>query len=236
MNELTGAIAVVTGAGGGIGAATVQSLAGRGAKVFATDLNAPVFLSDDNVVASTHDVTSSTRWRAVIAEAEAAFGPVNVLVNNAGIVKAAPIEEMSEAEYRQVIDVNQVGVFLGMQAVVPSMRKAGGGSIINIASMDGIIAHPGIYGYVASKFAVRGMTKVAALELGQYNIRANAICPGYIKTPMTEGIPSEMTSAVALGRVGKPEDIAEFVSFLASPASSYATGTEFVIDGGYTAA
>lgn len=233
MGALDGVVGIVTGASGGIGAAIVSAMVAEGAKVVATDIAAPH--GDHNVLGLAHDVTNKTRWHEVVAEGEEAFGAITTLVNNAGIVLAGSLEETTEEDYRRVIDVNQVGVFLGMQAVVPSMKKAGGGSIINIASMDGIVAHPGIYGYSSSKFAVRGLTKVAALELGQWNIRVNAVCPGYIATPMTEGIPSEMTSAVALGRIGEPKEIAGMVSFLASPLASYATGTEFIIDGGYTA-
>ena len=238
MQRLEGKVAIVTGAAGGLGRAQVAALSAAGAAVVATDIRpaaGEVEALGDGVCFLTHDVTDLARWQAVVAEAENRFGPVSVLVNNAGIVRAAPIEEMSEEDYRAVVDVNQIGVFLGMKAVVPSMRRTGSGSIVNIASMDGIIAHPGVAGYVSSKFAVRGLTKVAALELGRAGIRVNAVCPGVIDTPMAAGAPLAWLNELPIPRLGRPEEIASLVVYLASDEASFATGAEYVMDGGYTA-
>ncbi len=238
MQRLEGKVAIVTGAAGGLGRAQVAALAAEGAAVVATDIRPAAAEAEalgERVRFLAHDVTDFARWQEVVAETERVHGPVTVLVNNAGIVRAAPIEEMSEGDYRAVIDVNQVGVFLGMKAVVPSMRRGGGGSIVNIASMDGIIAHPGVAGYVSSKFAVRGLTKVAALELGHAGIRVNAVCPGVIETPMAASAPLAWLNELPIPRLGRPEEIASLVVFLASDEASFATGAEYVMDGGYTA-
>ena len=184
------------------------------------------------------DVTSSQDWERVIDAALKQFGVPNVLVNNAGILVLHRLDQATESEYRRVIDVNQVGVFLGMKAVIPAMRQAQGGSIVNIASTGGIVGYPENIAYVASKWAVRGMTKAAALELAPHGIRVNAVHPGEIVTPMTAEL--EVTGAVSstddlpLGRFGRPEEIASLVLFLASDESSYMTGADCVADGGYT--
>lgn len=182
------------------------------------------------------DVTDAGAWDACLAEAEGRFGPVSVLVNNAGIVHEGPLAELSEADYRRVVDVNQVGVFLGMRAVVPSMRRAGGGSIVNVSSIGGIVAFPGVLGYVAAKWAVRGMTKAAAQELAADGVRVNSVYPGLVETDMT---PPDTPAAAQvrtqpIPRLGRPEEIADLVLFLASDESSYCTGAEFVADGGFT--
>ena len=161
-----------------------------------------------------------------------------MLVNNAGIVRTGFLEETSLADYRAVIEVNQVGTFLGMRAVVPAMRESGGGSIINISSNAGIEGVQGVIGYVASKWAIRGMTKTAALELGRYGIRVNSVHPGGVATPMIgaddfDSVDQDAVwSAQPIPRVGQPEEIANLVLFLASDESSYSTGSEFVADGG----
>lgn len=234
---MQGRVGIVTGAAGGLGRAMVAALVGEGARVVATDVRddaSTVERFGDDASFLVHDVTDATRWDEVVTEAEVRYGPVSVLVNNAGIVHAAPICEMSEADYRRVVDVNQVGVFLGMRAVIPSMRRAGSGSIVNVASMDGIIAHANVAGYVSSKFAVRGLTKVAALELGREGIRVNAVCPGYVDTPMATAVPEAQLAAQPIPRKGRPEEIARLVLFLASDESTFATGAEYVMDGGYT--
>ena len=241
MGDLVGCVAIVTGAARGLGLAIARELAHNGAMVVATDI------ADDGAAQVTgpavgtirfltHDVTAARDWDAVVAAAEREFGPVSVLVNNAGIVHQEPIETLSEAAYRRIIDVDQVGVFLGMKAVLPSMRRAGGGSIVNISSVAGIVAFPGIIGYVAAKWAVRGMTKAAALEFGRYGIRVNSVHPGVVMTPMTTDTEAaQETARQPLARPATPEEVAAMVLFLASDRASYSTGCEFVLDGGFTA-
>lgn len=232
-------VVIVTGGSRGMGASHVRKLVSEGAKVVFTDI-----LEEDgkkleseigkNVLFVKHDVTSATDWENVIQKAEEAFGPVNVLVNNAGIdVPEVSIEDYPEETYRKVIEVNQTSVFFGMKYVVPSMKKAGGGSIVNISSLAGIVGAYKKIAYTASKFAVRGITKAAALELGDYGIRVNSIHPGFIRTPMTEHlINDELVKMFPLRKAGEPEDVSNLVVFLASDDSSYSTGSEFVIDGG----
>lgn len=186
-----------------------------------------------------HDVSSGEEWNTVVEETEARFGPINVLVNNAAISYFKPMEEMTEEEYRRVIDINQVGVFLGMKAVVPSMKKHSKGSIINISSVSGLKATPNALAYDSTKFAVTGMTKTAALELGKYNIRVNSVHPGTILTPMLgvgadPEIFEQTKNNTPLKRIADPEEVSRLVMFLAEDAS-YSTGSEFVIDGGITA-
>ncbi|RDW21305.1 3-alpha-hydroxysteroid dehydrogenase [Oceanobacillus arenosus] len=239
MNRLEDKVVIVTGGARGMGASHVRRLVAEGAKVVATDI-----LEEDgrkleseignNILFLKHDVSSASDWENVIQKAEATFGPVNVLVNNAGIdIPEIDLEEYPEETYRKVIDVNQVSVFLGMKYVVPSMKKAGGGSIVNISSLAGMIGANKKVAYTASKFAVRGMTKAAALELGEYGIRVNSVHPGFIRTPMTEAlINDELENMFPLKRAGDPEEVTNLVLYLASDESSYSTGSEFIIDGG----
>ncbi len=181
-----------------------------------------------------------------MAATTGAFGRLDVLVNNAGIAEAAPLAEMTLESYRRVTEVNQTGVFLGMRAVVEPMTQAGGGSILNISSIDGLIGMNNIISYVASKWAVRGMTKTAAMELAPRGIRVNSIHPGFIHTSLAvedeSGLPEihalldEYTARMTpMGRTGEPEEIAKLALFLASDESSYSTGSEFVADGGLIA-
>ncbi|QJD85461.1 glucose 1-dehydrogenase [Cohnella herbarum] len=239
MARLHEKVVVITGGARGMGAAHVRRLSAEGAMVVFTDILEEDGLNlqkelGDKVLFLKHDVTNASEWEAVIRKAEQSFGPVNVLVNNAGIdLPAADLQDVPEETYRKVIDVNQVSVFLGMKYAVPSMRKAGGGSIVNISSLAGIIGANKKIAYTASKFAVRGMTKAAALELGEYGIRVNSVHPGFIVTPMTEAlINPELENSFPLKRAGRPEEVSDLVLFLASDESSYSTGSEFVIDGG----
>lgn len=226
-----------------MGASHVRLFAEEGAKVILTDINveAGKALTEElgeNVHFIKQDVTNENDWNNVITEAEETFGPVNVLVNNAGISKSIPLLEMTEAQYRQILDINQVSVFLGIKAVVPSMQKAGEGSIVNISSLNGIVG--GAIGYTDTKFAVRGMTKAAALQLAGHSIRVNSVHPGVIETPMvSEGDAAEQIKEVVKQipsqRMAQPEEVSHMVLFLASDESSYSTGSEFIIDGGLTA-
>lgn len=235
--RVEGKVALVSGGANGMGAAHARRLAEEGAKVVIGDVqeNAGRALAEDlgpNAIFVKLDVSRAGDWAEVVAQAERAFGPVTVLVNNAGVILAAPIEEMSEADYRKVIDVNQVGVFLGMKAVIEPMKRAGGGAIVNISSTAGIYPIPTGMAYCASKHAVSGMTKVAALELGHRNIRVNSVHPGPIATSMIEDYPEPR--AQPIGRKGMPEEASALVLFLASDESSYCTGGQYLVDGGCT--
>lgn len=248
MGRLSGKIAVITGAAQGMGEQHAKEFVGEGAKVILTDLNEAAghdlaaSLGDESAMFIRQDVTKALDWEKVVREGEARFGTINVLVNNAGILGAlANTVDLSQEDYHQVCNVNQLAVFLGMQAVIPSMRKAGIGSIVNISSVAGMVA---IYGapniaYVASKFAVRGMSKQIAVEYGQDNIRCNSVHPGYIRTPMmaaaTDEEGGEAASMIPLGRLADPGEVSKLVIFLASDESSFITGMEHVIDGGMTA-
>lgn len=240
MGRVHGKTVIVTGGARGLGAAFARRLVEEGASVVIADVLADEgkALADDLGDPARFvqlDVTDGAGWGDAVAAAEAAFGTVSGLVNNAGIVHTAPIESLDEADYRRVIDVNQVGVFLGMKAVLPSMRRAGGGSIVNVSSIGGIIAFPGILSYTASKWAVRGMTKTAAQEFGPERIRVNSLHPGVISTEMTADSERshEMVKHQPLAREGSPEELANLVLFLISDEASYCTGSEFVADGGY---
>jgi 3alpha(or 20beta)-hydroxysteroid dehydrogenase len=185
-----------------------------------------------------HDVTSEADWDAAVALAMSAFGALDVLVNNAGILTFAPIADMPLADFRRVLEVNAVGCWLGMKAVIAPMTKAGGGSIVNVSSVEGFTGAAGLSAYSASKFAVRGMTKAAAQELGQFGIRVNSVHPGGVLTRMVmdqansgrDG--SRFLDGMPLGRFADPAEISRLVAYLASDDSSYSTGSEFVADGG----
>lgn len=181
------------------------------------------------------DVRSPEQWDAAVAAAIAQFGRLDVLVNNAGIVALGPLRKFDLEQWHNVIDVNLNGTFLGMRAVVDAMVAAGGGSIINVSSIEGLRGAPMVHPYVASKWAVRGLSKSAALELARHNIRVNSLHPGFIRTPMTENLPDDLVT-IPLGRPAESREVSTFVVFLASDESSYATGTEFVMDGGLVAA
>lgn len=248
MGRLDGKVAIITGAAQGMGAAHVRRFVAEGAKVVFTDINAEAgaALVDELGEATffvQQDVASEAGWVAVVTEAESRFGSVSVLVNNAGILgPGALAADLAEADFNKVIAINQTAVFLGTKHVIPSMIKAGGGSIVNISSISGIVA---IYGtpnvaYAASKFAVRGITKQVAIEYGAHNIRANSVHPGYIRTPMmTAALTDEQikiaSGSVPIKRVGEVEDVSNMVVFLASDESGFVTGTEHIIDGGLTA-
>jgi 3alpha(or 20beta)-hydroxysteroid dehydrogenase len=241
VGRLDGKVALITGGARGMGESHVRRFVVEGARVFFVDrLEAEgARLARELGPAasfSVADVSQEGDWLRIVEAAEATFGPVSVLVNNAGIVRAGPLEEMSEADYRAVIDVNQIGTFLGMKTTVPSMRRAGGGSIVNISSVSGILGRPGAVAYTASKYAVTGMTKVAAGEFGQDNIRVNSVHPGAIATPIFDAIAREkvdaLTGNLPFPRMGRPDEVTNLVLFLASDESSYCTASEFVVDGG----
>lgn len=242
MGRLTGKVAIITGGARGMGESHVRKFIAEGAKVVLTDLNVEAGRAlagelGENAKFIKQDVSSEADWATVVAEAESAFGSVHILVNNAGISIASSIAQMTLEQYRKIVDINQVSVFLGMKAVLPSMQKVENGSIVNISSINGLVG--GAIGYTDTKFAVRGMTKAAAIEFAHYGIRVNSVHPGIIETPMvTESDALEQIKALAnhipLKRLAQSEEVSNLVLFLASEESSYSTGSEFVIDGGLT--
>ena len=249
MGRLDNKVALITGAAGGQGAAAARRFVEEGAKVLIADIadeagKALAGELGDNAAYQHLDVSAEDDWGAAVAAAEQAFGPVGILVNNAGILSFGAIEDTSLADYEKIIRVNQFGTFLGMRSVIPGMKAAGAGSIVNVSSVEGIAGMPYLVAYSASKFAIRGMTKVAAMELGKSNIRVNSVHPGMIDTNMIRGVLGDNADAIDLSpmgrkiplrRVGRPEEIANVVVFLGSDESSYCTGGEFVADGGATA-
>jgi NAD(P)-dependent dehydrogenase (short-subunit alcohol dehydrogenase family) len=245
---VAGKVALITGAARGMGASHVRALAGEGATVAIADVAAEPGeqLAEELRRAGSeadyyhHDVTDPAEWRDVVADVEKTYGPINVLVNNAGIQVRSVGIEADDDEWNRVTAVNQRGVFLGMRTVIPGMTRNSGGSIINIASIAALVGLPGSIPYQASKAAVLGLTRGAAVAYGRDNIRVNAICPGLIVTGMTRsassGAVQAITAQIPLARDGRPEEVSAAVVFLASDESSYITGVALPIDGGYVAA
>jgi 3alpha(or 20beta)-hydroxysteroid dehydrogenase len=246
--RLQGRVAVVAGGSRNIGAAIARLFAAEGATVVIADLRedegrALAEEIGELAAFSGLDVTDEESWGRLVAWTETSFGPASVLVNNAAIIPFAHLAEMDTAAFDRCLAVNVRGTFLGMRALAGPMTRAGGGSIINLSSVQGLVGLEGTVAYTASKFAVRGMTKVAALELGHHGIRVNSIHPGKIdvvkeRDVQTVGVNPDAAAApirVPLGRSGLPVDVARLALFLASDESSYATGAEFVLDGGWTA-
>lgn len=242
--DLSGKVAIITGAAQGQGAAEARLFAALGARVLLTDV-----LTDkgQQVAASigdaarflSHDVADENGWATAVDAAVSAFGSLDVLVNNAAICSNVPLVEQTAGGFERMLQVNLIGPFLGMQAVVEPMKAAGGGSIINVSSQAGLQGLTGYTAYGASKWGLRGMSKVAALELGGFGIRVNTVFPGMIDTPMVAHLgvvrgPGGHPGA-PLNRVGAPEEVADVVAFLASDASSYITGADLAVDGGASA-
>ncbi len=239
MGRLTGKVAIVTGAARGQGAAEAALFAREGASVLLTDVldgegQARADLLGDRGRFIRHDVGEEGDWDRVITAALEHFGAVHILVNNAGIFRGTPIVDTSVEEIDLLYRINQRSVFLGIRAAARAMTT--GGSIVNISSGAGLTGAPNMIGYVASKFAVTGMTRAAALELAPRGIRVNSVHPGAIDTPMVAANPQDMVAAVIaatpLQRIGRPEEVAEVALFLASDASSYMTGAAVPVDGG----
>ncbi|GAA4145377.1 glucose 1-dehydrogenase [Actinomadura keratinilytica] len=246
MGRLDGKVALITGGARGMGKAHVRRFVAEGARVVFGDV-----LAEEGAAVAADlgdaarfvrmDVTSPQDWQAAVGTAVDAFGRLDVLVNNAGILRHKTIEEMSLEECRRILDVNLVGQWLGIKSVTPAMRAAGGGSIVNVSSTEGFIGAAGLAAYSASKFGVRGLTKAAARELGPDGIRVNSVHPGGIVTPMS--MQDDVVSATAagadafmkalpLGRLGSTREVTGLLVYLASDESSYCTGSEILVDGG----
>jgi len=246
MGRLDGRVALITGGARGMGKSHVRHFVAEGAQVVFGDVldDKGAYVAaklDQQSCRYTHlDVTSETDWAAAVALATETFGKLDVLVNNAGVLLFANIADMPLADFRRVLEVNAVGCWLGMKAVIDPMTKAGGGSIVNISSTEGFTGAAGLSAYSASKFAVRGMTKAAASELGQYGIRVNSVHPGGVLTRMVVDAAQAsgqlsgdaFLQSMPISRFAEPVEISRLVAYLASDDSSYSTGSEFVADGG----
>ncbi len=244
--RLTGKVALITGAARGQGAAEARLFAAEGAAVIAADVldteGSETAAAIDGATYFHLDVASVADWDRVLADVIEQHGRIDVLINNAGILTLSTLLTMDLDEYRRVIDVNQIGVFLGLRAVAPHMVAAESGAIVNISSIAGMAGGWGNIAYTASKWAVRGMTKSAARELGPHGVRVNSIHPGVIDTPMIHAVPGvdaggldPLIARTPMRRVAEPEEIAALALFLASDESSFCSGAEFVADGGMIA-
>lgn len=243
MGKLDGKVAIITGAAQGMGAAHAKLFVSQGAKVVITDVKEAegkqlaAELGDATIFIK-HDVASAADWQNVVDQTKAKFGRIDILVNNAGITFAKRLQDISEEDYIKIFKINQLGTFLGVKAVAKEMVAQHAGSIVNISSLNGLVG--GAVGYTDTKFAVRGMTKAAALELAPSGVRVNSVHPGVIETPMisqpgTEEAVKQFAKAIPLRRIAKPEEVSKLVLFVASDDASYATGSEFVVDGGMSA-
>lgn len=243
MARLQDKVAIITGAAQGMGKSHAELFVAEGAKVVITDINsekgeAVAKALGDEVLFVKQDVTDEQDWQNVVEQTKTTFGKIDVLVNNAGITMRKSLLDTSVEDYMRILKINQLSVFLGMKAVIPSMQEAKQGSIINVSSLNGLVG--GAIGYTDSKFAVRGMTKAAALEFAPDGIRINSVHPGVIETPMitqgdTKDAVEQFAKSIPLRRMATSEEVSQMVLFLASDESSYSTGSEFVIDGGLSA-
>jgi 3alpha(or 20beta)-hydroxysteroid dehydrogenase len=244
MNRLAGKVAIVTGGARGMGAATSRLFAAEGARVVIADvLDAEGEALAAEIGAAAlfchHDVAEEESWRAVVEHVLTHFGALHVLINNAGVLLMKGLLDLQKREFERVLAVNLVGTFLGIQSAAPQIIESGGGAIVNISSVDGMKGANATAAYSASKWGVRGLTKVAAMELGHRGVRVNSIHPGGINTPMgvrpgAEGqeLAKKIYAGIPLGRIGQPQEVARVSLFLASDESSYICGTEIVVDGG----
>ncbi|NMR18846.1 glucose 1-dehydrogenase [Cellulomonas fimi] len=238
MGRFDGRVAIVTGGARGMGEAEVRRLVDEGASVVIGDVlvEEGQALADelgDKVVFVDLDVSDEMAWEKAVLAAHEAFGPVDVLVNNAGILAWGPIDQTDPETFRRVLDVNLTGAFLGIRAVAPDMKAAGKGAIVNISSAAGLVGMQNLPAYSASKWGLRGLTKSAAMDLGHSGIRVNSIHPGGVRTPMAAGADDPSAYAgQAVTRIGEPEEIAAAVAFLASDEAANITGAELAVDGG----
>ena len=239
--RLEGKVALISGGARGQGEAEARRFVAEGAKVVIGDVleaegKAVAGSIGDDCAFVPLDVTDESSWAAAVAATEEAFGPVTALINNAGILSFGLLDRVKREEYERLLQVNVVGVLLGMQAVVPSMVKAGGGSIVNISSTSGLQGLPFVGAYGSTKWAVRGMSKSAAIDFGHRGIRVNSVHPGGIDTPMVAGTSGEAPyyKRLPVSRMGSADEVANAVLFLASDEASYVTGAELAVDGGAT--
>jgi 3alpha(or 20beta)-hydroxysteroid dehydrogenase len=236
MGRVQDKVALISGGARNIGGASARMLVAEGAKVVIGDLldEEGGALAEELGDAARYvhlDVTSEEDWAAAVETTVAEFGKLDVLFNNAGIFNGGQLQRYGRDQWQQMLDVNLTGAFLGLKAAADAMIAAGGGSVINTSSIEGLRGTPWAHGYVASKWGLTGLTKSAAMELAPHGVRVNSIHPGRISTPATDQMPADLIP-IPLGRPGQPEEVAAFVVFLASDESSFATGTEFVVDGG----
>lgn len=244
MNRLTGKVAVISGGARGMGASHVRTFVEEGARVVFGDVReeqgrALAAEVGDDATFVPLDVTRADDWDRIVETAASRYGDPTVLINNAGIAIAGSVDDTSEEQMRRVLDINLLGNWLGIKAVLPRMRSAGGGSIINISSAAGLVGSPNSAPYVASKFGNRGLAKAVAMEVAGDNIRVNSVHPGFIDTPILgdgdQAVLDAARAMIPLHRVADPVEVSQLLVFLASDESRYSTGSEFVIDGGLTA-
>ena len=245
--RLEGKVALITGSASGQGEAEARLFAAEGARVVVSDIEHAKGQQvareiGDAAIYQPLDVTDPAQWSTAVEAATGTFGALHVLINNAGIGILAPFEQLSLEEHQRILDVNLNGVFYGIRAVRQPMIDAGGGSIVNVSSIDGFVGVRGMTSYTASKFGVRGLTRSTAIELGPHGVRVNSIHPGVISSPMVSEAPQDVLDRLdrlmqmqPIRRMGTPEEIAYLALYLASDESSYCTGAEFVIDGGHLA-
>jgi 3alpha(or 20beta)-hydroxysteroid dehydrogenase len=244
MGRLDGKVAIITGGARGMGEATSRLFAAEGAKVVIADiLPEGQALAEEiggNAIFIKLDVSSEAEWQALDRRTREVFGPATVLVNNAGINTVSLLVELDYARFVRTLEINLGGTFLGMKTIAPGMIAAGGGSIINISSTEGLQGTNGFAAYASSKWGVRGLTKVAAMELSHQGVRVNSVHPGPVNTPMgnPENLPeatlNQLFASLPMGRAGRPEEVAKVSLFLASDDASFVTGAELAADGGMT--
>lgn len=236
MGRVESKVVLISGGARNIGGASARMLVAEGAKVVIGDLldDEGKALADELGDSARYvhlDVTSEEDWASAVAFTVAEFGKLDVLFNNAGIFNGGQLQRYRTTQWQEMLDVNLTGAFLGIRAAADALIAAGGGSIINTSSIEGLRGTPWAHGYVASKWGLTGLTKSVAMELAPHGIRCNSLHPGRISTPATDQMPEDLIP-IPLGRPGRPEEVAAFVVFLASDESSFATGSEFVVDGG----